>query len=268
VDCHARAGRLDCEGDAYCISTGGVEDSVAVMEKRASHAGGSGPCDGPFLGGDVDAIVLSRAKWVDADDCVEVCLRERCRRIATGIAKGCEVVIDRAGGGSTSFGVGEKADAVGTAGALESGLGGDEGFDDLELTKHCGGEDGRPRSLGEQVFGDGTVSHVRGCSQGRFPVAEAPVPCRAGERWPGFDELLNTFEIEVGDHHHLVDEFGRLRGEGRRKWRAGWSGCLRACLAGGLREDEGQSRCGESKAGGLEKAAAMEWNAEGEDWHR
>jgi len=191
------------------------------MEEWTSHAGGASPGEGTFFCGDVDAIVLGRPEWVDADDCIEIGLGERGWWVAAGVAKGCEVVVDRACGGSTGFGVSKKWDAVGTARALDARLCRDERFDDVEMAEHCGGEDGRTSALGEEVFSNGTVAHVRCGAEGIFPIAEAPVPCGASERGMRVDELPYALEIEVGDHDHLVSELGSLRGEGGRELRAG-----------------------------------------------
>src|SRR5215469_8776336 len=109
--------------------------------------------------------------------------------------------------------MGQQADAVRSTNALDMRLRCHEGFHDLELAEHGRGKYRWSSALRDQILGYRPVAHVRGCAQRRFPVAEAPVPGRARQRWTRAYQFLHPFQVKVRDQDHLPHQLRRLRGE-------------------------------------------------------
>jgi hypothetical protein len=91
----------------------------------------------------------------------------------------------------------EEGDAVRAGVAVDAGVGGDERFDDVELPEHRRRENVHPRAALDQVFGDRSVAEVRRATQGRLPVAAAPVPGGIGKARFLLQERFHSFQVAV-----------------------------------------------------------------------
>src|SRR5579859_6069777 len=93
---------------------------------------------------------------------------------------------------------------------LYARLRGNESLHHVDLAQHRGRKQRWPRPFLNEVFGDAPIAHMRGSAESRLPVAESPVPSRAGERGPSFDQLLYSIQVEMRNGHHLSNKFRRL----------------------------------------------------------
>ena len=88
---------------------------------------------------------------------------------------------------------------------------------------------GRPRSLGDEIFRDGAIAHMRSPAERRFPIAEPPVPGSTRQRRLRLYKLLHAIEVEVGNPDHFACEVRRLGGERIAHLRFFWSGRVSGC---------------------------------------
>jgi len=109
--------------------------------------------------------------------------------------------------------MGQQGNAVRSANALHTWLSCDKGFDNFQVSQHSCRKQGRPSAVCDQVFGDGPIAHVRRGTESILPVSEAPVPGGPGQRGSSVDELLDAFEVEVGDGDQFAHKLGWLSGE-------------------------------------------------------
>ncbi len=185
-----------------------------MEEKTAS--GGAGSVDAELVALVVDDVVIFSVGAVDvaAEDSGAVFGGERFDGLAgVGVAEFVEVGDDGGGAGSAGAGVRHEGEAVGSGGALEPRRGGEEGFDEVALAQHGGGEDGGGGAAGEEEFGDLALADVGGGTEGGFPVAEAPVEGGVNQTGVTLGEGADALGIAMGGGDHFERAGGVGEGE-------------------------------------------------------
>ena len=106
------------------------------------------------------------------------------------------------------LGVDEEGDAVRAGDVASVGIGGEDGFDDVEVAEHGGGVEVEAGAVGEEEFGDVAAAHVGGGAKAGFEVAATPVPGRIDEGGRFGEEGLNSGEVGMGDADEGLDFIG------------------------------------------------------------
>src|SRR5476651_1280452 len=128
------------------------------MEELPAHHSFSGPNHLSTIYRYIDLLIDRRPEAIASLNAFRLAFGKRNKRICVSISERLQKFENRAARLTPGFGMRSEADAVRTANTLDAGLRGNEGFDDLQMSQHRGGEQRRPCSFGDQILGNGPIA--------------------------------------------------------------------------------------------------------------